>query len=339
MLNRRSGWASFLRRHSMMHAAVAFAFGAVALFSAPLPAAAQDAYPTHTIRLLVGFPPGGGVDAIARMFADKMSGLLGQPVIVDNRGGAAGSIAGKQVASSPPDGYLVLVNSNSMVINTLMNPKAGLDVERDLVAIASVAPQAIIVVGAPDLKANTLDEVIKLARTKGLNYGTPGAGSIPHLVLEQLLATLPDVKMQHVPFKGAAAALTATMANQIDLASVTLPPSAPLVNSGKLKGIVVTSANRSAALPNIPVAAESGFPTIVATAWTAFFVPQKTPQAIVDKLEKAILTVANMPEIKDKLTKLGFETVSTPGGTFRPMLSKEIKTWSDVLNKAGMGPK
>ena len=301
------------------------------------PAAAQDKpYPSHTVRLVVGFPPGGGVDAVARMFADKMTVLLKQPVVVENRGGAAGSIAGKQVAATEPDGYTVLVNSNSMVISALMNPKSGLVVERDLHAIASVAPQAIIIVAAPNVKAGSLNELIALARTRSLNYGTPGPGSIPHLVIEQLLSTLPGVKMQHIPFQGAAAALTAAVANQIDIASVTLPPAAPLVTAGKVHGIAVTSATRAAALPQIPTAKESGYPTIVATAWSGFFVPPKTPQAITDRLEQTILQVAAMPDIKEKLAQLGFEPTGTPGAQFRGELSSEIKTWSAVLEKANL---
>jgi tripartite-type tricarboxylate transporter receptor subunit TctC len=311
--------------------------GCAVLFGWLAPAAAQDKpYPSRTVRLVVGFPPGGGVDSVARMFADKMTAIFGQPVVVVNHGGAAGGIAGKQVAAEEPDGYTVLVNSNSMVIYSLMNPKTGLVVERDLQAVASTAPQAIIIVTAPDVKANSLSELIELARTRPLNYGTPGSGSIPHLVIEQLLSTLPGVQMQNVPFQGASPALTAAMANQIDIASVTLPPAAPLVTAGKIKGIAVTSAKRAAALPQIPTAAESGYPTIVATAWTGFFVPPKTPKAVVDRLEQAILQVAAMPDIKEKLAMLGFEPTSTPGAQFRSELSTEIKTWTEVLERANL---
>ena len=300
------------------------------------PTAAQDQfYPTRPVRLM-GFPAGGGVDAVARIFADKMTGLYGQPVVVLNHGGAAGSIAGKSVSADLPDGYTVLVNSNSMLIFGLMNPKAGFDVERDLQAVASVAPQAIIIVGASDMKAGTLNELIAMARGRRLTYGSPGSGSIPHLVVEQLLLTVPGVQMQHVPFQGAEQALTAVMAHQIDLASVTLPPAAPLVAAGELKGIAVTSAVRSAAVPQIPTAVESGYPTIVATTWTGFFVPPKTPQAIIDRLEQTILRVAAMPDVKAKLAQLGFEPTSTPGAQFRGELTTEAKTWNAVLARANL---
>ena len=333
---RRGGEQSMhLARIGIVAILAVLGFGAICGWLAPV--AAQDKpFPSHTVRLVVGFPAGGGIDAVARMFADKMTVLLNQPVLVENRGGAAGSIAGKQVSLSAPDGYTVLVNSNSMVINTLMNPKSGLVVERDLQAIASVAPQAIIIVTAPNVQAGSLKDLIALARTRSLNYGTPGPGSIPHLVIEQLLSTLSGVRIQHVPFQGAAAALTAVMASQIEIASVTLPPAVPLVTSGKIKGIAVTSAKRSSALPQVPTAAESGYPTIVATAWSGFFVPPKTPKAVVDRLEEAILQVAAMPDIAAKLAKLGFEPTSTPGAQFRRELSAEIKAWTAVLEKANL---
>jgi tripartite-type tricarboxylate transporter receptor subunit TctC len=156
------------------------------------------------------------------------------------------------------------------------------------------------------------------------------------LVIEQLISTVPGVQMQHVPFQGAAPALTATMASQVDLASTTLPPAVALVTSDRVKGIAVTSAARVAALPDVPTTKESGFPTIVATAWTAFFVPPKTPKAIVDKLEAAILQVAAMPEIKEKLVTLGYEPTAESGAKFREELSAEIKTWSVVLEKTNL---
>jgi len=306
-----------------------------ALCGALAPAAAQDKpYPSCTVRLVVGFPPGGGVDAVARIFADKMSGLFGQPVVVINHGGAAGAIAGKLVAAERPDGCTVLVDSNSMVIFSLMNPNAGLLVARDLQPVASVAPQAIIIVASPGVKADTLSELIAGARTHRLTYGTPGSGSVPHLFVEQLLSDLPGVQMQHVPFQGAEAALAAVMASQIDIAAVTLPPAAPLVTAGKVKGIAVTGAKRSANLPQVPTAIESGYPALVATAWTGFFVPPPTPPAIVDRLEQAILQVAGMPDIKAKLAGLGFEPTSTPGAAFRRELGLEINTWNAVLERA-----
>ena len=306
----------------------------VLLLVGPLPAIAQDA--GRPLRLVVSFPPGGGVDAVARLFADKLSGLLGQTVVVENRGGASGIIAGKQVASAEPDGTSVLIASNSMVVAQVMSPNVGLDIERDLKALASVAPQAIIITAQPDLPAGTLKELIALANSRRLNYGSPGAGSVPHLLGVYLLGSLAGVTLEHIPFPGAAQALTALLGKQIDLAMVTLAPAVALVKDGKMKGIVVTTPERAAALPEIPTAAESGYPGFSVTVWAGFFVPAKTPNPIADRLGDAIIKVAEMPDIKTKLGQLGFEPTSIPGERFQRDLAAELGRWKEVVEKAAI---
>ncbi len=296
---------------------------------------AQDAYPSRTIKLVVSFAPGGGVDAMVRLFAAKLTVLLGQPVVVENRGGAAGLIAGRAIAAMEPDGYNVLVTSNSMIIAQLMNASPGLETLRDLQAVASVAPQAIIVTASPDLRVTTVKDLIALAKTRNLNYGTPGTGGAPHLMFEHLSA-LANVRMTHIPFAGAAQALTAALSNQTELAVTTLPPAVSLVTSNKLKGIVVTGASRSSALPDVPTAIESGFPNFDVTVWGGFFVPAKTPQAVSTRLGDAILKVAAMPDIKQKLEQLGFEPTSIPGDKFQASLAEEMKMWNGVIENAGL---
>jgi tripartite-type tricarboxylate transporter receptor subunit TctC len=305
------------------------------------PAAAQEnrkenRQDNRPVRLVVSFPPGGGVDAVARLFADKMSALLGQTVVVENRGGASGIIAGKQVASAEPDGTSVLIASNSMVVAQVMSPNVGLDIARDLIALASVAPQAIIITSQPELPASTLQELIALGKTRRLNYGSPGAGSVPHLLGVYLFGSLAGVTLDHIPFPGAAQALTSLLGKQTDLAMVTLSPAVPLVANGKMKGIVVTTPERSAALPQVPTAAESGYPGFSVSVWTGFFVPAKTPKPIADRLEGVILKVANEPEIKAKLSQLGFEPTNIPGEQFQRDVVAELKRWDEVVDKAGM---
>ena len=173
----------FVRRRSLVVALLALAASIAA-------AQAQDsAYPSRTIRIISGFAPGGGADTVARLFAERLTAILGQPVVVENRAGAAGGIAGRQVAGSAPDGYTVLLTSNGMMINQIMNPNLGLDIERDLAPIASVAPQAVIIVASPDLPVNSLRDLIALAKQRSLNYGTPGAGSVSQLVVEYIFTT------------------------------------------------------------------------------------------------------------------------------------------------------
>ena len=309
---------------------------ALAALVAASPAVSQDAYPSRAIRLVVSFPPGGGVDAVARLFADKMSPMLGQPVVVENRGGASGTIAGKQVAAASPDGYTVLVASNSMLVAQAMNPTTGLDTARELTGIASTAPQAVVVVARPDLPAASLKDLVALARVQKLNYGSPGVGSVPHLVIEHLFTAVENARMEHIPFQGAAQAMTAVVGGQIELAVATLPPAVALVTSGKLKGIAVTTPARAAALPDVPTTAEAGYPTVTVTVWNGFFVPAKTPKAIADKLGETILTVAAMPEIKGKLAQLGFEPTSIGGAQFQRDVADELKTWAEIVAKAGI---
>jgi tripartite-type tricarboxylate transporter receptor subunit TctC len=320
-------------RHHGCTAALLLALAGALMLAAASPGEAQS-YPSRPIRLVVGFPPGGGVDVIARLFADKLSVSLGQSVVVENRPGASGGIAGRQVAGAEPDGHTVLVNSNSMVVNQVMSPGAGLNVERDLVAVLSVAPQSIILAAAPDLPVASLGELIALARSRPLQYGSPGVGSVPHLLVEYLFTSLAHVQLEHVPYQGAANALTAAMTSQIQLATVTTPPAVALVKAGKVKGVVVTSLARSSALPDVPTVAESGYPGFVINVWSGFFMPANTPKSVVERFHAAALDVANLPEIKDKLTGLGFDTATTSTEQFGREVSEEVKRWTDVVQKA-----
>jgi tripartite-type tricarboxylate transporter receptor subunit TctC len=319
------------RHHGWTLAMLALAGAALVLAASPVEA---QNYPSRPIRLVVGFPPGGGVDVIARLFADKLSVSLGQSVVVENRPGASGGIAGRQVASAEPDGHTVLVNSNSMVVNQVMSPGSGLNVERDLVAVLSVAPQSIILAAAPDLPVGSLGELIALARTRPLQYGSPGVGSVPHLLVEYLFTSLANVRLEHVPYQGAANALTAAMTSQIQLATVTTPPAVALVKAGKVKGLVVTSVARSSALPDVPTVAESGYPGFVINVWSGFFMPANTPKPIVERFHAAALEVANLPDIKEKLAGLGFDTTTTSTGQFGREVSEEVKRWTEVVQKA-----
>ena len=309
-----------MTRLAKLMAAASFAFATL-----PAPALlAQEGYPNRPIRVIVGFPPGGGVDVVARLLADKLGQLLGQTIVVENRGGAAGIIAGQQVSRAEPDGYTVLISGGSIIPAQLTNANSGLNILRDLRAVASVAPQASIVVASPGLDVSSLKDLIRLAKTRNLTYASPGSGSIPQLLFEQLFTATAQAPMTHVPFPGAAPALTATMSNQTDVGIVTLPPAVELLNAGKLKGVVVTTPDRSAAVPKIPTAIESGYPGISSALWTGFFVPATTPAGISARLGEAILKAAAMPDIQAKLRQLGYESTSVPGEQFQRDVAKEF---------------
>jgi len=311
--------------------------GAVLMFVWICPVQAQrDPYPSKPVRIVVGFPPGGGVDVVARLIAQKMPGVWGQQVVVDNRPGAASILATRLVASAAPDGYNVLINSNTMVANQLANPNAGYDIERQLTPILNVAWQPNIFVATPALPVTTLADVIALLHKRKLSFGTPGLASIPHLAGVLLFNILAKTEIVHVPFKGAVPALTAAMGGEIELAGLTLPPAVPHVRAGKIKGIAVTSGKRASTLPDLPTVAESGFPGYEANVFSGFFMPAGTPKPVVDRFYQAVLEVMAMADVKEQLATLGFEPADTSGDEFRRLVPDELKKWSKVIRTANI---
>jgi len=311
--------------------------GAVLMFVWVAPLQAQRGpYPSAPVKIVVGFPPGGGVDVVARLIAQKMAGVWGQQVVVENRPGAASILATRLVVNAAPDGYNVLINSNTMVANQLANPNAGYDIERQLIPILNVAWQPNIFVAAPTLPVTSLGDVIALARKRKLSFGTPGQGSIPHLAGVYLFSILAKTEIVHVPFKGAVPALTAAMGGEIELASLTLPPAVPHVQAGKVKGLAVTSAKRASTLPDLPTVAESGFPGYEANVFSGFFMPAGTPKPVVDRFYQAVLKVMAMADVKEKLATLGFEPADTSGDEFRRLVPEEVKKWGKVIKTANI---
>jgi len=317
---------------------------AVAFFIISVPAliwvstvqAQGSAYPSRPVRVIVGFPPGGGVDVVARLLGQKMDSLLGQPSVIENRPGAASGIGTRLVTGATPDGYTVLINSNSMVVNQVTNPHAGYDIERQLIPIINVAWQSTIIAAKPDLPASSLGDVLALSRKSKISYGTPGIGSVLHLAGTYLFNMLAKTEILHVPYKGAAPALSAAAGSQIDLAFTTLPPAIPLVKSGRVKGIAVTSPKRSPSLPDTPTVAESGFPGYEVRVFTGYFMPAGTPKAVGDRFREAVLKVLAMPDIKEKLATLGFEQADTSKENFPRLVSDEIKQWAKVAKEANI---
>jgi tripartite-type tricarboxylate transporter receptor subunit TctC len=311
--------------------------GAVAGMISAAPSFAQRGpYPSAPVRIIVGFPPGGGVDVLSRLLGQKMSAIWGQPVVVENRPGAATSIATRLAARATPDGHSILINSNTMVVNQVLNPNAGYDIERELIPVINLAWQPNIIASASAFPAASLGDLIKLARTRKLSYGTPGAGSVPHLAGVYLFTVLAKTDVLHVPYAGAAPALTATVAAQNDLAFVTMPPAIALIKAGRLKGIAVTSAKRTLALPAVPTVAESGFPGYEVNVFSGFFVPLKTPAATVQRLRDTVLKVLAMPDIKEQLAAQGFEPADTSNEDFRRLVADEIRMWSKVAQTTGL---
>jgi tripartite-type tricarboxylate transporter receptor subunit TctC len=309
------------------------AFLAAAVVS---PAAAQG-YPERPIRMLVGFPPGGGVDIAARLMAVEMQKTLGQPITVENRSGAAGNIATDAAAKAAPDGYTLLMgNTGSLSINPALYPKLAFDVQRDLAPVGLVSTSPLVVLVHPSQPAKTLAELIAQGKKdKGrISYGTGGAGSISHLAFE-LLKAQTGADMVHVPYRGGAPAITDLLAGQLQVVVEGVPIAAPFLSSQKLRALAVTSPKRSPALPEVPTAAEAGFPDFTATAWYGIAVPAGTPAPIVAKLNAAINTALRDPGLREKLAQQGSEPAGGTPAQFGDFLHKELARWANAVKVSG----
>lgn len=308
---------------------------AVALAFA-LPARAQTAaWPSKPVRFVVAFAPAGPADIIARLLGQKLGDALGQSVVVENKPGAGGSVASTLVARAEPDGYTFLINTSSYAVNPAMQRNLGFDSEKDLTLATLVASSPNLIVSAPSLKARTLKEVMEDAKSGNYNYGTAGAGTTPHLTAEYLFKVLGKVPVTHVPFQGAGPALNSAMAGQTQLASVALPAAVELVKSGRVRGLVVTGAKRSAALPDVPTVAESGFPGFEDVTWVGVFAPSRTPDAIVQRVNKEVAAIQRDPDFQAKLAAAGFEPLGGSVVDAKDYLRNELGKWARVVKETG----
>jgi tripartite-type tricarboxylate transporter receptor subunit TctC len=304
-------------------------------------AGAQDAardYPTKPIRFLVPYPPAGGTDIVARTLTEPLSQVLGQPIIIDNRGGAAGNLGTDLAAKAPADGYTVLFTLSSHTINPRLYDKLPFDVEKDFVpvSLAAMIPQILVV--NPTVPVNNVKELIALARSQPgkLNYASVGTGSPGHIAGE-LFKLKTGVDMVHVPYKGGGPAVTDTLGGQVQLLFVSLPAALQYVKAGRLRALAVTSDQRSIAAPDIPTIAEFGVDCIV-NSWYGALVPAKTPPAIVAKLQAAFAKVLAMPEIRQKLLAQGAEATSSTSEEFDRLIRDELAKWDYVIREAKIKP-
>jgi tripartite-type tricarboxylate transporter receptor subunit TctC len=309
----------------------------LAAFCAP-PSHAQD-YPTKPIRMIVPYPPAGGTDIVARTISEPLAKELGQPIIVDNRGGAAGNIGTDLAAKSAPDGYTILFTLSSHTINPKLYDKLPFDVEKDFtpVSLAAFIPQ--ILVAHPSVPANNIKELIALAKSQPgkLNYASVGTGSPGHIAGE-LFKLKTGVDIVHVPYKGGGPAVTDTLGGQVQLLFVSMPAALQYVKAGRLKALAVTSDKRSAAAPDIPTIAESGVPDCVVNSWYGALVPAKTSPSVVSKLQASFARVLQMPEVKERLFAQGAEATFSTSAEFDRLIRDELKQWEFVIREARIKP-
>jgi tripartite-type tricarboxylate transporter receptor subunit TctC len=324
---------------STLHFARALTFLALA---APLIASfttgaclAQD-YPSKPVRIVVPFAPGGSTDVLARIVGQKLGERSGQPVFVENRAGAGGNIGADQVAKSAPDGYTLLLGGVPHAISASLYSKLPYDLARDLTAIAEIASFPSAIVLHPSLPANSVKELVALARARPgqLSFGSAGNGSPNHLALD-LFQTTAGIRMVHVPYKGSGQLIGDLLAGQVHLASMGLPVAVPHVQSGKLRAIAVTGAARSSLLPEVPTVSEAGLPGFEVTSWYGVFGPARLPADIVVKLNAEIGSTVTAPDVKERLAALGAEPSVKSPDQFGRYVREEITKWAKVVKDSG----
>jgi tripartite-type tricarboxylate transporter receptor subunit TctC len=307
------------------------------ILAASLGASAQP-YPSKPVRIVVPFAPGGIADNSVRTIAERLGARLGQSVLVDNRPGASGNIGAEQVAKSAPDGYTLLLGyDGTMVVNPHVYAKLGFDTLRDFAPVTKLGDAASIIVAHPSVAAKDLRELIALAKAKpgSLSYGSAGTGSTAHLTCE-LLAQRAGIEMTHVPYKGGGQAITDVVGGQIPLVCTAIATAQQFLKSGKLKGIGLSSAKRSPAAPDVPTFVESGFPDLVLDSWVGILAPARTPRPIVERLQKDIAAVLQMPEVRERYAVLGIDPVGNTPDEYAAQVRADLARWEQVVKKANV---
>ena len=298
-------------------------------------------YPTKPVRLVVGFAPSGAADFVARTLQEPMQRALGQPLVIDNRPGAGSSIAAEHVAKSPADGYTLLIASpSSILVNPLISPRAGFEPMRDLVPVTKVTASPLVVAVNPGIGVNTLGELIAYAKKNPgrLNFASSGNGSAPHLAAV-LFERVAGVEMVHVPYKGGAPAVQSVLAGDTQLSFATPPSVLPLVQSGRLKALAMTSRDATALVPGVPGMAQAGLPAYEISFWYGLFVPSGTPADAVRKVYAAAQRALEAPETGKTLAVQGTETSgSTSPEEFASFLAQDAKLWARLVKDAGVKP-
>ncbi|MCK9908774.1 tripartite tricarboxylate transporter substrate binding protein [Microbacteriaceae bacterium K1510] len=324
------------KRRMFRHvAALAVVFLGMAL-PARLPASAEEVYPSRPIRIIVPFAPGGSTDALARIVADKLSSVLGQAAVVENRPGAGGNIGMNTVARSAPDGYTLALVSSSLVINPALYPKVPYDAVTDFEPISYVASAPSVLVVPTSVPAGSLAELVALGKKPpGLLYGSPGIGTAQHLAGE-LFKFAAGIELTHVPYNGAGPVVTAVLGSQVQMAFASLPSVQSFVAQGQLRTLAITSLTRSPAAPDVPTFDELGYKGFEVDHLQGLLAPKGTPRPIVERLSSAVHRVLQMPDVVDKLAKLGFEPVGNAPGEFAGQITVQLVKWDKLIKQAGI---
>lgn len=297
-------------------------------------AAAQD-YPTKSIRFLVGYAPGGGTDTMARTVAAKLTDSLGQQVIVDNRPGANANLAAEIASKATPDGYTVMFISVSHAISKSLYKKLGYDLVRDFTPLINISSVPMFVVVPPPSSPKSVSDLIALAKSKSINYASSGDGSPEHIAAE-LLKSMAKINMVHVPYKGGAPSAVALISGEVQVGFNTAPVAVPHIKSGRMRALAVTSAKRNPALPDVPTVAESGVPGYDMINWYGAVVPTGTPAVAINRLNADINKALQLPDVRDRLSRLGADPLGGSAKSFGDYIKSEIAKYAKVVKDGGL---
>ena len=301
------------------------------------PALASAAFPDKPMRIVIGFPAGGPLDQHARLLSDKLQGVLGQPVLIDYKAGAGGTVGAQEVMKAAPDGYtIMLANTGVMVINPALYGKLPYATLKDFVPIARTAMQPLALLVNPKVPVNTLDEFVQYTRTRPgqINYGSAGNGGISHLVPE-MFKTATGLFMVHIPYRGSAPAFTDLMGGQVQFMAESIPQAAGYHKQGKVRALAVTSRERNAALPDVPTVIESGIKNFEVVGFYGFLAPAGTPKEVTGKLSDALRQVLAMPDIRSRMITQGADPAFLGAEEFARFLAAEMPRWADAVKASG----
>jgi tripartite-type tricarboxylate transporter receptor subunit TctC len=296
-----------------------------------------QAYPSKPVRLILPFPAGGPTDLLGRLLGQKLSEQLGQPVVPENRPGAAGNVGAEFASKQQPDGYAIVLGSNALAISRSLYRKLNYDVTRDLAPISLVAQIPNVFLVHPSVPAKSLKELVAVARANPgkLTFGSGGLGTGQHLAVE-ILKSNTKLNMLHVPYKGSGQALTGMIGGHIDLMVIGVPPAVPQIQSGKVRALAVLSAGRLAVVPGVPTAKESGFPGYEVTSWYGILTPAGTPREIVARLNAEFGKIIKMQDTRERMEAAGLDPITSTPERFAGHIKSEIARYAKVINEANL---
>jgi tripartite-type tricarboxylate transporter receptor subunit TctC len=306
-----------------------------ALVMASFPTAGFADYPDRPVTIIVPFPPGGANDIVVRILSDPLSKALGQPVVVENRGGAGGNIGIAAAARAQPDGYTILIAASGFAANPSLYAKVAYDPFKDFLPIADLVFFPCVIAVRPDLGITTLSDLIAYAKAHPgkLNYASPGIGTVPHLAAE-LLKLSAGIDMVHIPYTGAGPAAQALVGGTVEVGSMSMSAALPQIKAGHARGLASTGWDRWPDLPHVPTLGEAGFPEAVAETWQGLLAPAGTPDEAVNRIATEVVAILQRPAIVDRFRKAGFGVVGRGPASLRARIAEEVPKWRDVITRA-----